>query len=202
MLSTHIYWNLGSFTQSTVLNDTLQIPNGNRIIVGDSLLVPTGEIQSVKYPWQSPPIPLNFTGPKTIGEGALHATQCGAGCTSIDNAYLIDRPLHSGPESMDSDQLIWSSPDTGLTMKVRTNQQGFQIYSCGGQNGTIKSHASQGNGTPPPIEMYGCLVIEPQQYIDGINQPEFGANDLEIFGPTTGPAVNLAEYDFSVGNGW
>ncbi len=33
---------------------------------------------------------------------------------------------------------------------------------------------------------------------DGINYPEFGQLDRQIFGPDTYPAVNLATYDFSV----
>ena len=161
MLSTHIYWNLGAFMSPTILNDTLWMPNADRIISIDSLEVPTGGLQSVKYPFASPGLPLNFTGPKQIYEGALYAQQCGDGCTGIDNAFIIDRPPYSGVNSIEATQLYWSSPDTGLTMKVKTNQQSFQIYSCVGQDGTIKSHASQGS---PPIEKYGCLVIEPQQW--------------------------------------
>ena len=162
MLANHIYWNIGAFMKPTILNDTLWMPYANRIISIDSLEVPTGGLESVKYPWQSPAVPLNFTSPKQIYEGALYSQQCGAGCTGIDNAFILDRPLYSGPDSMDDIQLQWSSPDTGITLKVRTNQQSLQIYSCVGQNGTIHSHASQGS---PAVEKYGCLVIETQQWV-------------------------------------
>jgi len=162
MLANHIYWNLGAFEQPTILNDTLQMPYADRIISIDTLEVPTGGLQSVKYPFQSSPVPLNFTGPKLIGDGALHSQQCGIGCTGIDNAFILDRPYGSGPESMDSPQLIWSSIDTGITLTLRTNQQSLQLYSCNGQDGSIPIKADQGTGG---VEKYGCLVIETQQWI-------------------------------------
>ncbi|ORX39048.1 galactose mutarotase-like domain-containing protein [Kockovaella imperatae] len=194
MLASHIYWNLGAFQSTTILNDTLWMPNANRIISIDGIEVPTGGLQSVKYPFQSPSVPLNFTYPKQVYEGVLYSQQCGTGCTGIDNAFILDRPPYDGPESTSDVQLQWQSPDTGITLKLRTNQQSLQIYTCNGQNGSIRSHASQGN---PKIEKYGCLVVETQQWIDGINQPEWGQLDRQIFGAMTGPAVNWLEYEFT-----
>lgn len=162
MLSTHIYWNLGAFQSPTILDDTFQLPYANRIIGIDSIAVPTGELISVKYPLQSPSVPLNFTAPKQLREGVLSSQQCGYGCTGIDNAFLLDRPYDSSLTSRESPQLIWTSADSGITMTVRTNQQSFQIYTCNGQNGSIRSKASQGS---PAIEKYGCMVIEPQDWI-------------------------------------
>jgi aldose 1-epimerase len=190
MLSTHIYWNIGAFQSPTILNTTLQLPYANRIISLDSLLIPTGELQSVVHPWQSPSVPLNFTAPKQIWEGALSSQQCGYGCTGIDNAFILDRPATSSPESMESVQLKWYAPDTGITMSVKTNQQSLQIYACVGQNGTVIGHGGV------PVEKYGCLVIEPQQWIDGINHPEWGQEERQIFGPDSLPSVNFASYDF------
>jgi aldose 1-epimerase len=144
MLSTHIYWNLGAFQSPTILNDTLQLPYADRIIDIDNIEVVTGGLSSVVLPWQSQAVPLNFTAPKQIWEGALQSQQCGNGCTGIDNAFIIDRPPYSSPESTESVQLKWSSPDTGITMSVRTNQQSLQLYTCNGQNGTVIGH----NGVP------------------------------------------------------
>ncbi|WWC69064.1 uncharacterized protein I206_103000 [Kwoniella pini CBS 10737] len=194
MLSTHIYWNLGAFQSPTILNDTLYMPYADRIIDIDPILVPTGGLSSVKYPWQSPSVPLNFTSPKQIYEGALYSQQCGEGCTAIDNAFILDRPPYSSPEDASGPVLQLTSADTGITLTLRTNQQSLQIYSCGGQNGTIPVKASQGHGY---VEKYGCLVIEPQQWIDGINQPEWGQMDRQIFGPDSPPQVLWAAYDFS-----
>ena len=162
MLSTHVYWNLGAFESSDILNDTLQLPYADRIIDIDGIEVPTGAISSVKYPLTSPSVPLNFTAAKSIGDGALHSMQCGTGCTGIDNAFILDRPYGSGQDSMDDPQLIWTSAATGITMTLRTNQQSLQLYTCNGQNGSIKSSNHPGS---PAVEKYGCMVIEPQQWI-------------------------------------
>ncbi len=88
-------------------------------------------------------------------------------------------------------------------MDVSTNQQGLQIYTCNGQNGTIpvkQSQQQRNNGTSGAtkfVNKYGCMVIETQAWIDGVNHPEWGVSDYEIFSPTTGPAINYATYDFS-----
>ncbi|GFZ51435.1 hypothetical protein JCM24511_09197 [Saitozyma sp. JCM 24511] len=196
MPSTHIYWNLGAFSTPTVLNDTLSMPYAERIIDIDSIEVPTGGLASVKYPSQSPSLPLNFTAPKQIWEGALSSQQCGYGCTGIDNAFILDRPVWSGPDSADLTMLQMSSPSTGIRMTMRTNGQSLQIYSCVGQNGTIPIKASQMGSGVQSVEKYGCLVIEPQQWIDGINHPEWGQLGRQIFSPATGPNDNWAEYTF------
>ncbi|WWC89643.1 uncharacterized protein L201_004568 [Kwoniella dendrophila CBS 6074] len=194
MLSTHIYWNLGAFQSSTILNNTLYMPYSDRIIDIDSILDPTGGLASVKYPLQSSSLPLNFTQPKQIYEGALYSQQCGAGCTGIDNAFILNRPLYSSIDDASFPVLELTSPDTGIKMSLKTNQQSLQIYSCGGQNGTIPVKASQGKGF---VEKYGCLVIEPQQWIDGINHPEWGQTERQIFGPDSPPQVLWASYDFT-----
>lgn len=177
------------------------MPHSKRIIEIDSLEVPTGGLQSVLYPWQDPPVPLNFTSPKLIGDGALHSQQCGFGCTGIDNAFILDRPPYSGKDSYDEPMLTWSSPDTGISLTVQTNQQSVQLYSCVGQNGTIPVKGTQehGNGQNTFVNKYGCLVIETQQWIDGINQPEWGQYDQQVYGVDTMPAVNLAMYTFGAG---
>jgi len=196
MLANHNYWNLGAFQTATVLNDTLAMPYADRIISIDSLEVPTGTFQSVKYPWQSPPVPLNFTGPKEIGDGALHSMQCGAGCTGIDNAFILDRPVYESPDDLATAQLYWMSPDSGIAMTLYTNQQSLQLYSCNGQNGTIPVKAGQMGYGIDKVNKYGCLVIETQQWIDGINNP-WGQMGRQEFGPTSGPQVNIGVYEFT-----
>lgn len=49
--------------------------------------------------------------------------------------------------------------------------------------------------TVPP---YGCVVMEVEDWIDGINQPEWGRQKRQIFGPGDDPYVLQARYDFSV----
>ena len=197
MLSTHIYWNIGSFLTPTILNNTLQLPSANRIIGVDGINVPTGEIIPVNQ------TSLDFTSPKQIGIGALN-NGCGTGCIGIDNAFLFDNATNSSCDvnqsDMDTTRLIWNSPQTGLTMNLKTNQLGVQLYSCATQDGSTVSHVGQGTvpGQAPKIEQYGCLVIEPQGWIDAINYPQWGQEKNQIFSSITGVNVNWAEYDFTV----
>lgn len=195
MLANHIYWNLNAFLtpDHTILNDTLEIPFGNRYIKIDNIEVPTGEIGVVEG------TPLDFTKAKTIGS-RINETKnaCGYGCVGYDNAFIIDRPRYAAPESTDLTLLSLASDTTGIRLDVKTNQRSFQIYSCNGLNGTIPVKSSQQyTRNTTTIPKYGCLVIETQQWIDGINYPEWGQLEYQIYRPDTQPAVNYAEYEFS-----
>lgn len=201
MLANHIYWNLNAFKAQTILNDTyLWMPYSDRYIQTDGILIPNGTIGTVDtHPG------LDFTSPKLLGT-AIDQTEgqdfCGTNCTGIDNAFILDRSPLVSPTSVIPVLHTWSEI-TGIQMTVSTNQQGLQIYTCVGQNGTIPVKPSQiernGNGTDAAqyVNKFGCMVIETQAWIDGINQPEWGVQGYEIFGPDTAPAINYATYDFS-----
>jgi aldose 1-epimerase len=202
MLVPHFYWNLGAFTTPTILDDqTLWMPYSDRYIEVDNILVPTGDIATVA----SRPV-LDFTSPKTVGRDLSSATNlCGYSCRGYDNAFILDRPRGTSSEAANFPVLsIWSMA-TGIRMDVSTNQQCLQIYSCNGQNGTIPVKPSQVQrnshvygGGAKFIERHGCLVVETQSWIDGVNHPEWGNSGDWIYSPETGPAVNYATYDFSV----
>ena len=51
---------------------------------------------------------------------------------------------------------------------------------------------------PRVIGQYGCVVLEVQDWIDGINHPEWGRGDKQIFRPGGEPYVLQASYVFSV----
>ena len=48
------------------------------------------------------------------------------------------------------------------------------------------------------MEKYGCVVLEVEDWIDGINHPEWGRYDLQLFGPGDDPYVLEATYKFSI----
>ncbi|MCJ1359464.1 MAG: hypothetical protein MMC33_009466 [Icmadophila ericetorum] len=195
MLANHVYWNLGAFVNQeahTILNNTLYMPYSDRIIGIDNIEVPTGTLEYI------PGTPWDFTSPKQIGTDILSANQCGYDCIGYDNAFILDRLRYSAPESTDLTVLTMSSPDTGIQMSLTTNQQSLQIYSCNGQNGSIPVKASQQHGTTETfVPKYGCVVIETQQWIDGINQPEWGQLGYQVYTPMTEPAVVWGQYTFS-----
>jgi aldose 1-epimerase len=65
--------------------------------------------------------------------------------------------------------------------------------------GTLPIKSTQGlDSRPKVVEQYGCLVLEVQDWIDAINQPEWQREKRQIFGPGDEPYVLEARYEFSV----
>ncbi|KAJ5574097.1 uncharacterized protein N7459_008524 [Penicillium hispanicum] len=203
MLSNHIYWNLNAFKEATVLNNTyLQLPLSERFIAADTIEVPTGEILDVDTAYDGA---LDFTKPKLIGQDINKTLGlCGESCTGYDTCFLVDRPAaYAAPNSIVPSVRL-ASDTTGISLDVATNQAAVQVYSCNGQNGTIPTKESQakrnkaqdGDSGAAYVNKYGCVVIETEDWIDGINQPQWGRRPYQIFGPEDGPTVNWATYQF------
>ncbi|KAK5071773.1 hypothetical protein LTR64_004451 [Lithohypha guttulata] len=201
MLSNHIYWNLNAFQAENILNDTYYwMPYSDRYIQTDGNLIPNGTFgMTADNPG------LNFQSPKLVGTAVDQTAghdYCGTNCTGIDNAFCVDRPVEVGQTSLVPVFHAWSET-TGIQMDVSTNQIGLQIFTCMSQDGSIpikqaQRQRNQGvQGATQHINKFGCFALEPQVYIDGINNPQWGVNGYEIFSPTTGPSVNHATYDFS-----
>lgn len=120
-----------------------------------------------------------------------------------DTAYLVNRGQIS-PYNWEQTlpvarlQSAWS----GIQLDVYSNQDAYQVYSCGGQNGSLALKSTQGvfgNASRPRVtEQYGCIVMEVEDYIDGINQPEWGRDKKQIYGPGDEPYVLEAKYVFSL----
>lgn len=51
---------------------------------------------------------------------------------------------------------------------------------------------------PRTIPKYGCFVLEVQDWIDAINQPQWQRRSKHIFGPGDDPYVLQASYQFSI----
>ncbi|KAK2741095.1 hypothetical protein FQN55_008499 [Onygenales sp. PD_40] len=213
MLSNHNYWNLNGFKEATVLNNTyLHMPLSGRFIATDSILAPNGELGDVAADFDGS---LDFRTRKLLGEH-INSTgdMCGEGCHGYDHCFLVDREP-DGPDSSssssppDPDPLVHmlslSSTTTGITMDVSTNQRAVQVYTCNWMGGNIPVKQSQidrneeeGVGGVENVLKYGCVAIEPQGWIDGINNPDWGQIPYQVFGPEDGEAVNWAEYTFGV----
>ncbi|MDI1487465.1 MAG: hypothetical protein OHK93_006735 [Ramalina farinacea] len=199
MLSNHVYWNLDAFSNPsdhTILNNTLYMPYSDRYIEIDNIEVPNGTIGVVNDTI------LDFTAPKQIGRDIEQDVNgCGLGCTGYDNAFILDRPRYSAPEGTDLSVLTLSSNVTGIQLDVKTNQQSLQIYTCDTLKGTIPVKQSQqhsSNGSTVYVPQFGCIVIETQQWIDGINHPEWGQDQYQIYTVDSEPAVVFAQFDFSI----
>ncbi|KAG6359812.1 hypothetical protein INS49_010865 [Diaporthe citri] len=206
MLSSHTYWNLDGFANNetnTALNHTLYMPYSGQRVDVDNILIPTGDIVankpgSVNDFWSEPKqLGANLTSPELVNN-------CGFNCTGYDTCYLVNRD-QNGPYDWRADggfvaQL--ASPWSGITVDVYSDQDAFQVYSCNGQNGSMALKSTQGilddPDFPRTIPKYGCVVMEVEDWIDAINQPEWQRDKKNIFGPGDDPYVLQASYRFSV----
>lgn len=91
-----------------------------------------------------------------------------------------------------------SSPHSGIKLEVYSDQDAFQMYSCNQQKGDVPLKWTQGTETKRTISKYGCVVLEVQDWIDGINHPEWGRMKRQVFGPGGDPYVLQARYVFGV----
>ena len=159
MLSSHVYWALHGYNETqSALNQTLHMPRADKYIETDSILIPTGPIPSVKG------TPLDFQTPRTFSE-RFNETEglCGAGCQGWDNCFVMSE--HKRHETI----LRLTSPESGIQMSVRTDQDAIQIYTCDGITGPKGSiprkRAHGGDGTLDNIyENHSCVVVEMEDY--------------------------------------
>ena len=142
----------------------------------DGDLIPTGNIlNNARYSfndfWSEPKqMGANFTSPTALG-------QCGTNCTGYDTCFINNRREGPGsPYTYDWRQApvtTLSSAWSGISLDVYTDQEAFQIYGCGGQNGSVALKSTQGffNDTTRPriVPQYGCIVMEVEDWIAGIN---------------------------------
>ncbi|EUC35197.1 hypothetical protein COCCADRAFT_91505 [Bipolaris zeicola 26-R-13] len=201
MLTSHTYWNLDGFANpedSTIFNHTFHIPYSGQRVGVDNILIPDGTIlpnekYSVNDFWSAPKqIGANQTAPELLGN-------CGFNCTGYDNCYLVNRSpaealdwRNSGPVASLASE--WS----GIKLDIYSDQPAFQMYSCPGQDGTLPIKSTQGaEGGSRFVPKYGCVVMEVQDWIDAINQPEWQREKYQIFGPDSAPYTLEAAYVFS-----
>ncbi|EIN10310.1 galactose mutarotase-like protein [Punctularia strigosozonata HHB-11173 SS5] len=174
MLSGHHYWNLEAFEESADLDAHFAQFPSSRVVGTDGILIPTGELLEVEG------TPLDFRKAKSIG-AAINQTAgldyCGTGCVGFDNCWVYDE--HDEKKPVFS---LWST-NSGIRLDVTTNQPALQVYTCDGifnASLPIPRKADQGG----PSEFYtdhSCLVVEQESWIDAINQPEWGID--QIYGP-------------------
>ncbi|KAK5134546.1 hypothetical protein LTR08_006331 [Meristemomyces frigidus] len=204
MLSSHTYWNLDGFQNPSTplaLNYTLHLPYGGTRTAIDNIEVPTGDILANKQYgihdfWSTPKqLGANFTSPDLLGT-------CGFNCTGYDTCYIQNRDAYGPYNWRQAPVATLASPFSGIQIDVYTDQDAFQVYTCNTMNGTLALKETQGffndSSRPRVSEKYGCVVMEVEDWIDGINNPEWGRDKRQIFGPGDDPYVLEAAYNFSL----
>ncbi|AEO61718.1 aldose epimerase-like protein [Thermothelomyces thermophilus ATCC 42464] len=211
MLSSHTYWNLDGFANDetdTIFDHTLHLPYSGQRIDVDNILIPTGKI----LPNPEGSVNDFWSAPKQIGDGfkdpEIHGN-CGFDCTGYDNCWLVNRP---GPHDWRADGAYVASlysAWSGIRLDIYSDQDAFQMYSCNGQDGTFPLKSTQGvdgrnadkrhpHKPAQTVPQYGCVVLEVEDYIDGINHPEWGRLGKQVFGPGSDPYVLQISHRFSV----
>ncbi|PVH85923.1 putative aldose 1-epimerase [Cadophora sp. DSE1049] len=198
MLTTHPYWNLDAFANPAtdlVLNHTLSLPFGERMIGIDGTTQSTGELPKIKKggvnDFVSKPKQLgaSMSDPEWVGN-------CGSafGCSGYNNQWIVDR----GTPDMDKPIATLSSDWSGIKWDLYSDQAGVVVYSCYWMGGANELKKSQGGPASSGfVKSNGCVAVEPQDWIDGINHPEWGRTNKQIFGPDTKPYESWISYKFS-----
>ncbi|KAI8062102.1 galactose mutarotase-like domain-containing protein [Gongronella butleri] len=169
MLSAHTYWNLDAFTTSDTAFDQVVQIKADKYIDTDGYLIPTGDFVNVDG------TPQDFRLPKAIGKDLHQSKSCGDNCTGYDNAWVLSHP------SPDEPQMSVYAPSTGIAVDITTDQVAMQLYTCNGLDGTIPVKKTQTyHGKQQFVQQYGCYVIEAENYIDGINNPQWGEEHTGI----------------------
>jgi len=173
MLSSHVYWNLEAYKESQDLNATFVQFDASRIIATDGILIPTGKLTDIDD------TPANFHVGKSLGKAigqTVAGEFCGTNCVGFDNCWIYDAPQSKTPLFS-----IWNT-NSGIKLDVTTDQIALQVYTCNGVASPVAIPRKKDQGGPSTTYAdHSCLVIEQESWIDAINNPNFGIN--QIFGP-------------------
>ena len=170
MLTHHTYFNLDAYKNPAtglIWDHTLHLPYGKRYLAADGGALPTGAIAtaaagSANDFASKPGIPLG-RGRSLSG----FKSNCGSGCEGYNAFWVFDT---SPPPPRDAALLTLASPWSGVRADLRTNQPGVVLYSCAWSDGKADLKRTQGAAGRKKVEKSSCIAIEPQDYVDGINQ--------------------------------
>ncbi len=163
-LSNHAYWNLGGEgSASGAMGHLLTIPAGH-FTPTDAHAIPTGELRSVAG------TPFDFRRPTAVGarvrDGADEQIRFGKG---YDHNFVLARHVADAPRL----PARLEDPESGRVLEIHSNQPGLQFYSGNFLDGTIAGKSGR------LYRQGDAVALEPQQFPDTPNRPEFGSVRLE-----------------------
>lgn len=155
-MTNHAYFCLSGDPERTVKDDVLQI-NAATFTPVDSTYMTTGEILPVAG------TPMDFTTPKAVGRDLkLFDYKQIANGNGFDHNWVL---ATDGDISLPA--AVLTSPATGITLTVYTDEPGIQFYSGNFLDGTMR-----GKNDKVYVQHAG-LCLETQHYPDSPNKPEW-----------------------------
>ena len=161
-MTNHSYFNLSGDAQQPITDNLLYV-NADKFTPVDSTFMTTGEIVPVAE------TPMDFTTPKTIGKDIdkYDYKQLKNG-NGYDHNWVLNT---AGDIKQVAAKL--TSPTSGITLEVYTDEPGIQVYTGNFLNGTVKGK----KGIVYKQRVAVCL--ESQHYPDSPNKPEWPSVVLE-----------------------
>jgi aldose 1-epimerase len=168
MLTQHTYFQLDAFARPdnrTVWNHTLYMPEARRVMEIDANALPTGVIANSS----AGDIADFWSAPHELGFASGNAefeNNCGTGCHGYNGNWAFNDGRNKSATA-----LTLSSAWSGIKAELVTNQDAVVLYTCNWNDGKTEFKSTQGvAGQDKFIPRDGCIAIEAQDYVDGINQ--------------------------------
>ncbi|KAF2726010.1 aldose 1-epimerase [Polychaeton citri CBS 116435] len=202
MLTSHTYMNLDGFQNpdtDLALDHRVFLPFSGTRVGTDGTQIPDGTLLpnkqgSVNDFWSAPKaLRTGWTDPALMDN-------CGTGCKGYDNNFIVNRDQYAPYDWRDAAVAQAASPFSGIQVDIFTDQGTAQLFTCNSFNGTLPVKETQGffddPNHPRVIQQHGCVVFEVQDYIDGVNHPEWQRRS--VYGPEDPPYRFEAIYQFTV----
>ena len=161
-MTNHSYFNLSGNPAQAATNHILYV-NADTYTPVDSTFMTTGEILPVKD------TPMDFTTPKAVGQDInnydFEQLKNGNG---YDHNWVLNT---NGDITQLAAKL--TSPTTGITLEVYTNEPGIQVYSGNFLDGTVTGKKGI------VYNQRASVCLETQHYPDSPNKPEWPSVILE-----------------------
>ncbi|KAM5537708.1 hypothetical protein V8D89_008621 [Ganoderma adspersum] len=175
MLTQHIYWNLDAFQGSDdVLAHKLHV-DASRVVAVDGDAIPTGDLIDVGG------TPFDFRRTQAIGARWSDTVGlCGGGCQGYDNCWIYDHSEQAEPGvSLWSDlsgiRFVPESSSAPPPLDVTTDNPAVQVYT----GFWLDTPRKAVHGGPAVnYTKWSAVAIEQEGYIDAINTPEWGVDQI------------------------
>lgn len=161
-MTNHSYFNLSGDAQKPITDHLLYV-NADKFTPVDSTFMTTGEILDVKG------TPMDFTVAKTVGQDIdkYEYDQLKNG-NGYDHNWVLNT---NGDIKQVAARL--TSPVSGITLEVYTDEPGIQVYSGNFLDGTVKGKKGI------VYNQRAAICLETQHYPDSPNKPEWPSVLLE-----------------------